>query len=160
MLERKALSRFNKVTNGDRKTSPRPSHAAPFIALKHPNWMRIRRDEVCRNILFDEELQRPLETAVIKIAVHGLKGLTKIRLHLAIYFLAFPGRSVQKAARREFCRIIRHFGSGIITALETATNKQTGPPVNPPKTPKTPLGRVFTLRPFPRPPKTPKTGSG
>src|SRR5947207_13757007 len=31
-----------------------------------------------------------------------------IRLHLAIYFLSFRGRSQQKAAWRELCRIIRH----------------------------------------------------
>src|SRR5213078_4277969 len=31
-----------------------------------------------------------------------------IRLHLPIYFLSFRGRSPQKAAWRELCRIIRH----------------------------------------------------
>ena len=40
--------------------------------------------------------------------------LTIIRRHLAIYFLSFRGRSAQKAAWRELCRIIRHLGSGII----------------------------------------------
>jgi len=34
--------------------------------------------------------------------------LTIIRLRFAIYFLPFPGRSPQKAAWRELCRIIRH----------------------------------------------------
>jgi hypothetical protein len=43
-----------------------------------------------------------------------LKGLTRIRLQLAIYFLAFPGRSAQKAAWRELCRIILHFESAMI----------------------------------------------
>ena len=31
-----------------------------------------------------------------------------------MYFLPFRGRSRQKAAWRELCRIIRHFGSGMI----------------------------------------------
>jgi hypothetical protein len=31
-----------------------------------------------------------------------------------MYFLTFRGRSRQKAAWREFCRIIRHLGSGMI----------------------------------------------
>src|SRR6266436_9761636 len=36
--------------------------------------------------------------------------LTRIRLHLAIYFLLCPEKSDQKAPWRELCRIIRHLG--------------------------------------------------
>jgi hypothetical protein len=53
---RKALGRFNEVTDGNRKISTRHRHAALFITFEEPNWMRIMRDEVCRDILFNEEL--------------------------------------------------------------------------------------------------------
>ena|SRR6266403_6199492 len=41
--------------------------------------------------------------------------LTRIRLHLAIYFLPLRGRNGQKAAPRELCPIIQYLGSGIGT---------------------------------------------
>jgi hypothetical protein len=51
---------------------------------------------------------------------YGVPGdLTRIRLHLAIYFLPFAGESDLKAARRALCRIIRHLGSGIVSELQS-----------------------------------------
>ncbi len=44
---------------------------------------------------------------VVQTTLH----LTRIRRHLAIYFLPLRGESGQKAAWRELCRIIRHLGS-------------------------------------------------
>jgi hypothetical protein len=56
-----------------------------------------------------------LTTLAADHAVRRARNLTIIRLHFAIYFLRFRGRSGQKAASRGLCRIIRHLGSGIVS---------------------------------------------
>ena len=43
--------------------------------------------------------------------------LTRIRLHLPIYFLLLRGESDSKVARSELCRIIRHLRSGIVRGI-------------------------------------------
>jgi hypothetical protein len=54
----------------------------------------------------------PTAPATIAAGIEGKMriGLTIIRRHRAVYFLPFRGRSAQKAAWRELCRIISALG--------------------------------------------------
>jgi hypothetical protein len=52
---RKPPGRLNQISDGNEKISARHRHAALFITFEDPNWMRIMRDEVCRDVLFNKE---------------------------------------------------------------------------------------------------------
>ena len=60
-----------------------------------------------------EQEQESLRHQILQVC----NGLTIIRIHLTTYFLLLRGRSAQKAAWREFCRPIRHLGSGVLRFL-------------------------------------------
>ncbi len=93
------------------------------VNLAFPDVAVVTGLPICSPVLFlisianaVEFLASDAEARLNRVVHHGLINLTRIRLHLAIYFLAFPGRSAQKATRQELCRITRHLGSAMIPA--------------------------------------------